>query len=209
MQKIISKKLKGKEKMNMNWADWAVLAMMAVVGFLLPFVIGKYVDAKIKLSMVTAGAAIARSTVATGFLLESKMWRSVVGQAFVILADGRVFAFPGRKVAEAAFLNCAKVYFDVMTDRGRRGLDIDEIERRLPEDGMIWRVKVGDGDAIVYFDTIFDKGVRTALGVDSVEVSAFWAELESVRAGAAQAMWAEVRRSEDGSKDGTEVEDGE
>lgn len=195
--------------MNMNWADWAVLAMMAVVGFLLPFVIGKYVDAKIKLSMVTAGAAIARSTVATGFLLESKMWRSVVGQAFVILADGRVFAFPGRKVAEAAFLNCAKVYFDVMTDRGRRGLDIDEIERRLPEDGMIWRVKVGDGDAIVYFDTIFDKGVRTALGVDSVEVSAFWAELESVRAGAAQAMWAEVRRSEDGSKDGTEVEDGE
>ena len=195
--------------MNMNWVDWAVLAMMAVVMFFIPIVIGKYVDAKIKLSMATAGAAVARSTVATGFLLESKMWRSVVGQAFVILADGRVFAFPGRKVAEAAFLNCAKVYFDVMTDRGRRGLDIDEIERKLPEDGMIWRVKVGDGDAIVYFDTIFDKGVRTALGVDSVEVSAFWAELESVRAGAAQAMWAEVRRSEDGSKDGTEVEDGE
>jgi hypothetical protein len=191
--------------MEMSWIDWAVLAVVGAVGLLLPFVISKYIDAKVKLAMVDAGAAVARSTVATGFLLESKMWRSVVGQAFVILADGRVFAFPGRKVVEAAFLNCAKVYFDLMTDRGRRGLDIDEIERKLPEDGMIWRVKVGDGDAIVYFETIFDKGVRTALGVDSVEVSAFWAELESVRAGAAQAMWAEVRRSEDGE----EIEDGE
>ena len=189
--------------MNMNWADWAVLAAMAVVMFFIPIEIGKYIDAKIKRSMATAGAAVARSTVATGFLLESKMWRSVVGQAFVILADGRVFAFPGRKVAEAAFLDCAKVYFDLMTDRARRGLDNDEIERKLPEDGKVWRVKVGD--ALVYFETIFGKGVRTALGVDAVEVSTFWAELESVRAGAARAMWAEVRRSEDG----TEVGDGE
>ena len=170
--------------MNMSWIEWAVLAVAGAVGLLLPFVIGKYIDAKIKLSMATAGAAIARSTVATGFLLESKMWRSVVGQAFVILADGRVFAFPGRKVAEAAFLECGKVYFDLMTDRGRRGLENDEIERKLPEDGMMWRVKVGD--AIVYFETIFGKGVRTALGVDAVEVQTFWTELESVRAGAAQ-----------------------
>lgn len=191
--------------MEMSWIDWAVLAVVGAVGLLLSFVISKYIDAKIKLATIDAGAAVARSTVATGFLLESKMWRSVVGQAFVILADGRVFAFPGRKVAEAAFLSCAKVYFDFMTDRGRRGLDNDEIERKLPEDGMIWRVKVGDGDAIVYFETIFDKGIRTALGVDAVEVSAFWAELESVRAGVVQAMRAEARRSEDGE----EVEDGE
>lgn len=201
--------------MEMSWIGWAVLAVAAVVGLLLPFVLSKYIDAKIKLAMIDAGAAVARSTVATGFLLESKMWRSVVGQAFVILADGRVFAFPGRKVAEAAFLNCAKVYFDLMTDRGRRGLDNDEIERKLPDDGMMWRVKVGD--AIVYFETIFDKGVRTALGVDSVEAQTFWTELESVRAGVVQAMRAEARRSEDGvmqaeacrSEGGEEVEDGE
>ena len=189
--------------MEMSWIEWAVLAAIGAVGFLLSFEIGKYVGAKIKQATIDAGAAVARSTVATGFLLESKMWRAVVGQAFVILADGRVFAFPGRKVAEAAFLDCAKVYFDLMTDRGRRGLENDEIERRLPEDGKVWRVKAGD--AIVYFETIFGKGVRTALGVDAVEVSAFWAELESVRAGAAQAMWAEARRSEDGE----EAEDGE
>ena len=201
--------------MEMSWIEWATRAVFGAVGLLLPFVISKYIDVKIKLATIDAGAAVARSTVATGFLLESKMWRSVVGQAFVILADGRVFAFPGRKVAEAAFLNCAKVYFDLMTDRGRRGLDNDEIERKLPEDGNVWRVKVGD--AIVYFETIFGKGVRTALGVDAVEVSAFWAELESVRAGVVQAMRAEARRSEDGvmqaeacrSEGGEEVEDGE
>ena len=189
--------------MEMSWIEWATLAVAAVVGLLLPFVLSKYIDAKIKLAMIDAGAAVARSTVATGFLLESKMWRSVVGQAFVILADGRVFAFPGRKVAVAAFLNCAKVYFDLMTDRGRRGLENDEIARKLPDDGMMWRVKVGD--AIVYFETIFDKGVRTALGVDSVEAQTFWTELESVRAGVVQAMRAEARRSENGE----EAEDGE
>ena len=178
----------------MSWIEWAVLAVAAVVGLLLPFVLSKYINAKIKLAMIDAGAAVARSTVATGFLLDSKMWRVVLGQAFVILADGRVFAMPGRKVAVAAFLDCAKIYFDLMTDRGRRGLENDEIERKLPEDGKVWRVKVGD--AIVYFETIFGKGVRTALGVDAVEVSAFWAELESVRAGAAQAMRAEARRSD-------------
>ena len=180
--------------MEMSWIEWAVLAVAAVVGLLLPFVLSKYINAKIKLAMIDAGAAVARSTVATGFLLDSKMWRVVLGQAFVILADGRVFAMPGRKVAVAAFLDCAKIYFDLMTDRGRRGLENDEIERKLPEDGKVWRVKVGD--AIVYFETIFGKGVRTALGVDAVEVSAFWAELESVRAGAAQAMRAEARRSD-------------
>jgi hypothetical protein len=100
-------------------------------------------------------------------------------------------------------LDCAKIYFDLMTDRGRRGLDNEEIERKLPEDGKVWRVKVGD--AIVYFETIFGKGVRTALGVDAVEVSTFWTELESVRAGATRAMWAEARRSENGE----EAEDGE
>lgn len=191
--------------MDMSWIEWATLAVAGAVGLLLPFVLSKYIDAKIKLAMIDAGAAVARSTVATGFLLDSKMWRVVLGQAFVILADGRVFVMPGRKVAVAAFLNCTKVYFEIMSDRGRRGLENDEIARKLPDDGMMWRVKVGDGDAIVYFETIFDKGVRTALGVDSVEVSAFWAELESVRAGAALAMRAEARRSEDGE----EVEDGE
>ena len=100
-------------------------------------------------------------------------------------------------------MNCAKVYFDLMTDRGRRGLDIDEIERKLLDGAIMWRVKTGG--AIVYFETIFDKGVRTALGVDAVEETAFWTELESVRAGAAQAMRAEARRSEDGE----EAEDGE
>ena len=217
MPVIVSQQRERLKKMEMSWIEWATLAVAAVVGLLLPFVLSKYVDAKIKLAMATAGAVVARSTVATGFLLESKMWRSVVGQAFVILADGRVFAFPGRKVAEAAFLSCVKVYFDLMTDRGRRGLDNDEIERKLPEDGMIWRVKVGDGDAIVYFETIFGKGVRTALGVDAVEVQTFWTELESVRAGVVQAMRAEARRSEDRvmqaeaciTEGGEEVEDGE
>ena len=201
--------------MEMSWIEWATLAVAAVVGLLLPFVIGKYIDAKIKLAMADAGVAVAQGASAAGFLLESKMWRAVVGQAFVILADGRVFAMPGRKVAVAAFLDCAKIYFDLMTDRGRSGLDNDEIERKLPEDGKVWRVKVGD--AIVYFETIFGKGVRTALGVDAVEVQTFWTELESVRAGVVQAMRAEARRSEDRvmqaeacrSEGGEEVEDGE
>ena len=215
MQKIISKKLKGKEKMNMSWIEWTVLVAIGAVVFVLPYVIGKYIDAKIKLAMADAGVAVAQGASAAGFLLESKMWRAVVGQAFVILADGRVFAMPGRKVAVAAFLDCAKIYFDLMTDRGRSGLDNDEIERKLPEDGKVWRVKVGD--AIVYFETIFGKGVRTALGVDAVEVQTFWTELESVRAGVVQAMRAEARRSEDRvmqaeacrSEGGEEVEDGE
>lgn len=201
--------------MEMSWIEWAALAVFGAVGLLLPFVISKYIDAKIKLATIDAGAAVARGGVATGFLLESKMWRVVLGQAFVILADGRVFVFPGRKVAVAAFLNSTKVYFEIMSDRGRRGLENDEIERKLPDDGMMWRVKVGD--AIVYFETIFDKGVRTGLGVDAVEVQTFWTELESVRAGAALAMRAEARRSEDGvmqaearrSEDGEEAEDGE
>ena len=215
MPVIVSQQRERLKKMEMSWIEWATLAVAAVVGLLLPFVIGKYIDAKIKLAMADAGVAVAQGASAAGFLLESKMWRAVVGQAFVILADGRVFAMPGRKVAVAAFLDCAKIYFDLMTDRGRSGLDNDEIERKLPEDGKVWRVKVGD--AIVYFETIFGKGVRTALGVDAVEVQTFWTELESVRAGVVQAMRAEARRSEDRvmqaeacrSEGGEEVEDGE
>ena len=191
--------------MDMSWIVWAVLAAMGVVGLLLPFVLSKYIDAKIKLATINAGAAVARSTVATGFLLESKMWRSVVGQAFVILADGRVFAFPGRKVAEAAFLSCGKVYFDLMTDRGRRGLENDEIERKLPTEGTMWRVKMDD--AIVYFETIFGKGVRTALGVDAVEASAFWTELASVRAAVSEKLRKVIEAGR--SEDGEDVEDGE
>ena len=215
MPVIVSQQRERLKKMEMSWIEWATLAVAAVVGLLLPFVIGKYIDAKIKLAMADAGVAVAQGASAAGFLLESKMWRAVVGQAFVILADGRVFAMPGRKVAVAAFLDCAKIYFDLMTARGRRGLENDEIERKLPEDGKVWRVKVGD--AIVYFETIFGKGVRTALGVDAVEVQTFWTELESVRAGVVQAMRAEARRSEDRvmqaeacrSEGGEEVEDGE
>lgn len=33
--------------MNMNWVDWAVLAMMAVVMFFIPIVIGKYIDMRV------------------------------------------------------------------------------------------------------------------------------------------------------------------
>jgi hypothetical protein len=190
------------EKMEMSWLEWAVLAAMAMVGFLLPIVFGKYVDARIKLGMSGVEFAVVRKAGAAMFLLAARMWRVVLGQAFVILADGRVFAMPGRKVAEAAFLGCVRGYFEFMSDRGRRGLENDEIARKLPDDGMMWRVKMGG--AIVYFETIFDKGVRTALGVDSVEVQTFWTELESVRAGVVQAMRAEARRSEDGSEDGTE-----
>ena len=180
-----------------------IVASAIALAWLLTWVVSKYIDGKVKLGMSGAEFAVARRAGAAMFLLAARMWRVVLGQAFVILADGRVFAMPGRKVAAAAFLCCDREYFEFMTDRGRRGLEDEEIRRKLPDDAMMWRVKMGG--TIVYFETIFDKGVRTALGVDSVEVQTFWTELESVRAGVAQVMWAEARRSEDG----TEVGDGE
>ena len=189
--------------MNTNWVEWAVLAAMGVVAFVLPLIVGKYIDSRIKLGMSGAEFAVTRGAGAAMFLLAARMWRVIPGQAFVILSDGRVFAMPGQKVAEAAFLCCDREYFEFMTDHGRRGLEDEEIRRKLPDDAMMWRVKMGG--AIVYFETIFDKKVRTALGVDSVEVQTFWTELESVRAGVVQAMRAEARRSEDGE----EIEDGE
>lgn len=170
--------------MEMSWIEWAAVAAMGAAAFVLPLIVGKYIESRIKLGMSGAEFAVTRRAGAAMFLLAARMWRVVLGQAFVILADGRVFAMPGRKVAEAAFLSCDWVYFEFMTDRGRRGLEDEEIRRKLPDDAMMWRVKMGG--AIVYFETIFDEGVRAALGVDSVEVQTFWTELESVRAGLAE-----------------------
>jgi hypothetical protein len=92
--------------MNMNWADWAVLAMMAVVMFFIPIVIGKYIDMRVRLSVKHKELSWSRRAVSMGFLLAAKMCRDVSGHAFAIMPDGRVFAFPGRKVAEASILQC-------------------------------------------------------------------------------------------------------
>ena len=170
--------------MNMNWTDWAVLVTMAVVMFFIPIVIGKYIDMRVRLAVKNENCCRDRLTLSVGLQLQASLWRSVVGLAYVILPDGRVFAFPGRKVAEAAILGCDAGYFKVMTDRGRRGLEGDEISRKFPDSGTVWRVKMGD--AIVYFETVFYKGLRSVLEVEAVEVSTFWTELESVRAGAVQ-----------------------
>lgn len=177
--------------MNMNWADWAVLAMMAVVMFFIPIVIGKYIDMRVRLSVKDKELNWFRKTAATEFLLAAKMWRCVPGHAFAILPDGRVFGFLGCKVAEALILACEAVYFEVMTDRAGRGLADEEISRRVPTGESMWRVKMGD--VIVYFEAVYGKGLRNALGVDVCDAAAFHVELQSVRAGIA-AKAEEVRR---------------
>lgn len=195
MQKIISKKLKGKEKMNMNWVDWAVLAMMVVVMFFIPIVIGKYIDMRVRLTVKYAVKDKElnwfRKAASIEFLLAAQMWRSVPGHALAIMPDGRVFWFLGCKVAEASMLACEEVYFDVMTDRGGRGMADEEISRRVLTGESMWRVKMGD--VIVYFEAVYGKALRHALGVDACDAAAFHAELQSVRAGIA-AKAEEVRR---------------
>ena len=177
--------------MNMNWADWAVLAMMAVVMFFIPIVIGKYIDMRVRLSVKNKELNWSRRAVSMGFLLAAKMCRDVPGHAFAIMPDGRVFAFPGREVAEASILQCEAVYFEVMTDRDRKGLNNQEIKLRVPDQGTLWRGKMGD--VIVYFEAVYGKALRNALGVDACDALAFHAELQSVRAGIA-AKAEEVRR---------------
>ena len=177
--------------MNMNWADWAVLAMMAVVMFFIPIVIGKYIDMRVRLSVKHKELSWSRRAVSMGFLLAAQMWRRVPGHALAIMPDGKVFGFLGCKVAEASMLACEEAYFDVMTDRGGRGLADEEISRRVPDGESMWRVKMGD--VIVYFEAVYGKGLRNALGVDACDASAFHAELQSVRAGIA-AKAEEVRR---------------
>ena len=177
--------------MNMNWADWAVLAMMAVVMFFIPIVIGKYIDMRVRLSVKDKELNWSRRAVSMGFLLAAKMCQDVPGHAFAILPDGRVFGFPGSMVAEASILGCEEAYFDVMTDRAGKGMADEEIERRIPDQGTLWRGKMGD--VIVYFEAVYGKGLRNALGVDVREAAAFHVELQSVRAGIA-AKAEEVRR---------------
>ena len=177
--------------MNMNWVDWAVLAMMAVVMFFIPIVIGKYIDMRVRLSVKHKELSWSRRAVSMGFLLAAKMCRDVPGHAFAIMPDGRVFAFPGSEVAEALVLGCEEAYFDVMTDRAGRGMADEEISRRVPTGESMWRVKMGD--VIVYFEAVYGKGLRNALGVDACDAAAFHAELQSVRAGIA-AKAEEVRR---------------
>lgn len=169
--------------MNMNWADWAVLAMMAVVMFFIPIVIGKYIDMRVRLSVKHKELNWSRRAVSMGFLLAAKMWRCVPGHAFAIMPDGRVFGFLGCKVAEASILACEEVYFELMTDRAGRGLADEEISRRVPTEELMWRVRMGD--VIVYFEAVYGKGLRNALGVDACDAAAFHAELQSVRAGIA------------------------
>ena len=93
-------------------------------------------------------------------------------------------------------LACEEVYFELMTDRGGRGMADEEISRRVPTGESMWRVKMGD--VIVYFEAVYGKGLRNALGVDACDAAAFHVELQSVRAGiAAKAGGAkaeEVRR---------------
>lgn len=169
--------------MNMNWADWAVLAMMAVVMFFIPIVIGKYIDMRVRLSVNTSELNWSRRAASMEFLLAAKMWRCVPGYAFAILPDGRVFGFLGSMVAEASILGCEMVYFEVMTDRDHKGLNDQEIKLRVPDLGTLWRGKMGD--VIVYFEAVYGKGLRNALGVDVREAAAFHVELQSVRAGIA------------------------
>lgn len=177
--------------MNMNWADWAAPAIMAVVMFFIPIVIGKYIDMRVRLLMKNKELNWSRRAVSMGFLLAAKMCRDVPGHAFAIMPDGRVFAFPGRKVAEASVLACEEVYFEVMTDHAGRGMDDEEISRRVSTGESMWRVKMGD--VIVYFEAVYGKALRHALGVDACDAAAFHVELQSVRAGIA-AKAEEVRR---------------
>ena len=81
----------------------------------------------------------------------------------------------------ASILGCEEVYFEVMTDRARRGMDDEEIKLRVLDLGTLWRGKMGD--VIVYFEAVYDKGLRNALGVDMCDAAAFHVELQSVRAG--------------------------
>ena len=181
--------------MNMNWADWAVLAMMAVVMFFIPIVIGKYIDMRVRLAVKDAvkdkELNWLRKAASIEFLLSAQMWRSVPGHAFAIMPDGRVFGFLGCKVAEASMLACEAAYFDVMTDRAGKGMADEEISFRVPLGDSMWRVKMGD--VIVYFEAVYGKALRNALGVDACDAAAFHAELQSVRAGIA-AKAEEVRR---------------
>ena len=177
--------------MNMNWAAWAVLAMMVVVMFFIPIVIGKYIDMRVRLSVKNKELNWSRRAVSMGFLLAAKMCRDVPGHAFAIMPDGRVFAFLGCMVAEASVLGCEGVYFDVMTDCAGRGMADDEISRRVPTEELMWRARMGD--VIVYFEAVYGKGLRNALGVDEYKAMSFHVELQSVRAGIA-AKAEEVRR---------------
>ena len=156
---------------------------MAVVMFFIPIVIGKYIDMRVRLSVKDKELNWFRKAASIEFLLAAQMWRSVPGHAFAILPDGRVFGFLGCKVAEASVLACEEAYFDVMTDRAGKGMADEEIERRIPDQGTLWRGKMGD--VIVYFEAVYGKGLRNALGVDVREAAAFHVELQSVRAGIA------------------------
>ena len=173
--------------MNMNWADWAVLAMMAVVMFFIPIVIGKYIDMRVRLTVKYAVKDKElnwfRKAASIEFLLAAQMWRSVHGHALAIMPDGRVFGFLGCKVAEASMLACEKVYFELMTDCAGRGMADEEISRRVPTGESMWRVKMGD--VIVYFEAVYGKDLRAVLGVDACDAAAFHVELQSVRAGIA------------------------
>ena len=183
MAEIVTQKKKGQEKMNMNWADWAVLVTMAVVMFFIPIVIGKYIDVRVRLSMKTNELNWSRHAASMGFLLAAKMCRCVLGRAFAILPDGRVFSFPGSMVAEASILGCEEVFFEVLTDRDRKGLNDQEIKLRVPDLGTLWRGKMGD--VIVYFEKVYGKELVNGLGVDARDAAAFHVELQSVRAGIA------------------------
>lgn len=167
--------------MEKSWIDWAVLAAIGAVGFLFPFVIGKYIDMRVRLSVKTNELNWCRRAASMAFLLAAKMCRCVPGHAFAILPDGRVFGFLGCKVAEASVLGCEEAYFDVMMDRAGRGMADEEISRRMPTGKSMWRVKLGD--VIVYFEAVYGKGLRNALGVDVCDAVAFHVELQSVRAG--------------------------
>ena len=167
--------------MNMNWADWAVLVNMAVVVFIIPFVVAKYIDVRVRLLMKTNELKWSRYTSSMGFLLAAKMCRCVPGHAFAILPDGRAFAFPGSEVAEALVLGCEEVYFDVMTDRAGRGMADEEISRRVSTEEFMWRARMGN--VIVYFEAVYGKGLRNALGVDEYKAMSFHVELQRVRAG--------------------------
>ena len=71
----------------------------------------------------------------------------------------------------------------MMTDRAGRGMADEEISRRVQTGESMWRVKLGA--VIVYFEAVYGKGLRNALGVDARDAAAFHVELQSVRAGIA------------------------
>ena len=179
------KSKKGQEKMNdyMMWIELAVCAIALILTFLMPWIINKYIAMSIRLQIAENEGELVRRTASMEFLLAAKMCRCVPGHAFAILPDGRVFGFPGSKVAEASVLGCEKVFFEVLTDRAGRGMADEEISRRMPTGESMWRVKMGD--VIVYFEAVYGKGLRNALGVDARDAAAFHVELQSVRAGIA------------------------